>query len=46
MDMYQKAYECYRAACQSYEMESLNFTLFIKHLTKEQLEELLKQAIH
>jgi hypothetical protein len=45
MEMYQKAYECYRAACQSYGMESLNFNLFVKQLTKEQLDEFMKHSI-
>lgn len=44
MEIYQKAYECYRAACQSYGMESLNIIQFVKHLTKEQLDEYIKQA--
>jgi hypothetical protein len=44
MEIYQKAYEYYRTVCQSYGMESLNFNLFVKHLTKEQLELYIKQA--
>lgn len=42
MEIYQKAYECYRNACQRHGMESLNFYQFVKHLTKEQLDEFTK----
>jgi hypothetical protein len=44
MEIYQKAYEYYQAACQNYGMESLNFNLFVKHLTKEQLDLYIKHA--
>ncbi|WP_275671474.1 hypothetical protein [Neobacillus kokaensis] len=43
--MYKRAYQYYRAACQRYDMDSLNFYQFLKDLTKEQLDEYLKQAI-
>ncbi|WP_203554039.1 hypothetical protein [Bacillus sp. B15-48] len=46
MGMYQKAYESYCVACENYGMESMNIEQFIKNLTKEQLHEYLKHAIH
>ncbi len=45
MEIYQKAYECYRAACESYGMESISLYQFLNHLTKEQLQEYTKNAI-
>lgn len=42
MDMYRQAYESYKIACESYGMETMNFSLFIKHLTVEQLSQFSK----
>lgn len=45
MKNYQKAYEYYQDACQRYEIKSMSLYQFIEHLTKEQLNEYIKQAI-
>lgn len=45
MEMYRKAFEFYKATCEKYGMESVNFYHFVKHLTEEQLNEYCKQAI-
>ncbi|WP_187118969.1 hypothetical protein [Bacillus marasmi] len=42
MDIYRQAYESYKSACENYGMESMNFNMFIKHLTDEQLSEFSK----
>ncbi|MCQ6276271.1 hypothetical protein JMM81_15205 [Bacillus sp. V3B] len=44
MEMYRKAYEYYKKVCENYEMDSVNFHHFIKHLTEEQLNEYSKNA--
>lgn len=45
MENYQKAYEFYRTACQNHGIESMNIYQFIMHLTTEQLDEYMKQAV-
>ncbi|MEX3622526.1 transcriptional regulator [Viridibacillus arvi] len=37
MEMYREGYETYCLACENYGMESMNFYLFVKNLTVEQL---------
>ncbi|WP_173719822.1 hypothetical protein [Bacillus massilinigeriensis] len=44
MEMYQKAYEYYKAACENNGVESLSIYQFVKYLTKEQLNEYNKYA--
>jgi hypothetical protein len=44
MENYQKAYQHYQSACENYGMESMSFYQFLKHLTKEQLQEYMNQA--
>jgi hypothetical protein len=44
MEIFREAYENYKAACENYGIESMNFTYFIKHLTIEQLHEFSKQS--
>lgn len=46
MEIYQKAYECYRSACKNYGIESMNFYQFVKNLTKDQLHAYMKHAIN
>jgi hypothetical protein len=44
MEIYQKAYEYYRTACENYGMKSMNFYQFLTHLTQEQLHEYMRLA--
>lgn len=37
MDFYRKGYQIYCEACEQYGMPSMNFHLYIKQLTEEQL---------
>lgn len=37
MENYKEGYEIYRKACENYGLESMNYYLYIKHLTEEQL---------
>lgn len=46
MKIYQKAYECYRSACKNYGIKSMSIHQFVRNLTKEQLNEYMKQAIN
>lgn len=46
MKIYQQAYERYQNACQNYGMKSMSIAQFVKNLTKEQLNEYMKQAIN
>ncbi|MEK4029530.1 MULTISPECIES: hypothetical protein [Bacillaceae] len=45
MEMYREAYEYYMESCENYEMESISFYHFVKHLTEEQLQEYMKSEI-
>ena len=42
MEINQKAYECYKAACEKHGIEWVNFNHFIKHLTPEQLNQFIR----
>lgn len=44
MEIYREAYENYKSACESYGMEYISFTYFIKNLTNEQIHEYSKQS--
>ncbi|WP_010287555.1 hypothetical protein [Kurthia massiliensis] len=37
MEMYREGYRIYCEACQQHGLESMNFYLFVKNLTEEQL---------
>jgi len=37
MKMYQEGYERYRRACEEYGMESMNIHLFVRQLSRDQL---------
>lgn len=42
MEMTEKAYESYKAACEKHGIESMNYKHFIKHLTPEQLNQFMR----
>ncbi|MFB6469068.1 hypothetical protein ACE38V_20150 [Cytobacillus sp. Hz8] len=44
MDMYQKAYEYYKTACENNGVEWVSIHQFVKHLTMEQISEYSKIA--
>lgn len=37
MDMYREGYRIYCEACEQYGLQSMNFHLYVKNLTEEQL---------
>ncbi|WP_285767773.1 hypothetical protein [Peribacillus sp. SI8-4] len=45
MNDHVKAYESYVKICERHEIESINIDLFIKNLTKDQLDEYSKLAV-
>ncbi|HZG71537.1 MAG TPA: hypothetical protein VEY51_08355 [Chondromyces sp.] len=44
MEIYKKAYERYLEKCEMYGLECIQFHYFMKHLTEEQMQQLISEA--